>query len=366
MCVIIVKKQGLRVPMEVLKSSARINPDGLGIVWLDDYRVSYHKSNEYNLLDTTRPFIAHFRYATIGAVNRSNTHPFVCGSNTNELLMMNGTIKGLGNHKDSDSKVLANSLGEVPRHLWKKELERYDCRFVTLNTRNKSYQMYNRHNWHLKDGIWYSKDNVLETNYVAVYGTLKKYYNNYWNYLTGSSFYGSGTTQDKYPLVIKGLPYLINSKGVGYNVEVDVFKVTDKVLKELDILEGHPNWYRREQININIKGKKVLCWVYFNLRETHTGHKHHSTYIQANKKSHKSSYYKWNKPVKTLFSNTANYYFDDFKDVPQVDNEFDVQNETPMCVACYNDLKFDGFNLYYCNQCNTWHNESEILKSYSY
>ena len=84
--------------MEILKNSARINPHGLGIVWLDTYKVSYHNSKEYNLLKTDRPFIAHFRYATVGAVNRENTHPFVCGNNSDELLMMNGTISIVATH----------------------------------------------------------------------------------------------------------------------------------------------------------------------------------------------------------------------------------------------------------------------------
>jgi gamma-glutamylaminecyclotransferase len=369
MCVIIVKKKGLRVPTDVLKSSARINPHGLGIVWLDDYSVSYHKSTEYNLLDTERPFVAHFRYATVGAINRANTHPFVCGSNANELLMMNGTIKGLGNKKKSDSKELAELLGEMPRHVWKSELERYDCRFITLNVRNKSYQMYNRQDWHNKDGIWYSKDNVLETNVVAVYGTLKIGYSNYWNYLSGAScFVGKGNTSDKYPLIIQGLPYLINDKGLGHNVDVDVFKVTDKVLERLDILEGHPKWYRREQIYIDVKGKKVLAWIYFNLRETSTGKKHHKSYVQNQFRDYQSynkpthNYNKWQVPTAKINQTL----FDDFKDIPELDDEFDVDNETPMCVACYNDLVFDGFNLYHCQQCNTWHKEGEVLKKFNY
>lgn len=363
MCIIIVKKKGLKIPADILKSSAKINPHGLGIVWLDDYKVTYHKSSEFNLLDTDRPFIAHFRYATVGAIGRSNTHPFVCGSNTNELLMMNGTIKGLGNQKDSDSKVLANSLGKVPRHLWRAELERYDCRFVTLNTRNKSYQMYNEQDWHFKDGVWYSKDNVLETNYVAVYGTLKKHYSNYWNYLTASSFLGSGQTQDKYPLIVKGLPYLINKKGTGHNVSVDVFRVTDKVLKDLDGLEGHPVWYKREKIQISLKGKKVLCWIYFNLRETDIGQVHHKTYTQAPRVWGNALQQNWAYPTKTLFSRTD---IDDFMDIPDEDDEFDIENETPMCMACYNDLEFDSFNLYHCQQCNTWHRETDVLKSFNY
>lgn len=367
MCIIIVKKKGLKVSTDVLETSARINPHGLGIVWLDNYSVSYHKSAEYKLLNTDRPFIAHFRYATVGEVGRSNTHPFVCGSNSKELLMMNGTVKGLGNKKDCDSKILAQSLGKVPRHLWKSELEQHDCRFVTLNTRNKSYQMYNRNDWHYKDGIWYSKDNVLETNYVAVYGTLKKGYSNYWNYLSGaSSFVGSGTTKDKYPLVIKGLPYLIKNKGVGHNVSVDVFRVTDKNLKKLDQLEGHPNWYRRELVPIKIENKLVTAWIYFNIRETAEGEKHHESYIQKRVTNFGSYKPAQSKKIKseTLFNNKSNFSF--FSELDHEEDEFDVENETPMCVSCYNDLQFDGFAHYYCNQCSTWHSELDVLKKFNY
>lgn len=358
MCIIIVKKKGLKVSADVLETSARINPHGLGIVWLDDYSVSYHKSAEYKLLNTDRPFIAHFRYATVGAVGISNTHPFVCGSNTNELLMMNGTVKGLGNKKTCDSKVLAQSLGKVSRNLWKSELEQHDCRFVTLNTRNKSYQMYNRQDWHNKDGVWYSKDNVLETNYVAVYGTLKKGYNNYWRYLSGaSSFVGSGATKYKYPLIVQGLPYLINEKGVGHNVAVDVFRVTDKILAELDILEGHPNWYRRELVSIKVKNKPVTAWVYFNIREIAEGKQHHKSYIQ--------------KPLfePRLFSNysTANFFPETWsKEEEEEEGEFDATNELPMCVSCYNDLQFDGFSNYYCGQCATWHKEEDVVREFNY
>ena len=52
MCVIIIKQKGKVVPSSVLKSSARINPHGLGIVWLDTLKVSYHESKEYNVLET--------------------------------------------------------------------------------------------------------------------------------------------------------------------------------------------------------------------------------------------------------------------------------------------------------------------------
>jgi gamma-glutamylaminecyclotransferase len=376
MCVIIIKQQGLKVSAETLKTSARINPHGLGIIWLDTYEVEYHKSTDYNKLNTDRPYIAHFRYATVGVIGRANTHPFVCGKRENELLMMNGTIKGLGNTKMCDSKVLANSLGEIPRHLWDKELSQYDCRFITANTHSKSFQIYNREAWHQKNGVWYSKDNVLEDNYVAVYGTLKQGYSNYWNYLSASKFIGKGKTEDKYPLIVSGLPYLIEEKGVGHNVIVDVFKVTDSVLKRLDILEGHPNWYRRKQINIVRKDKVILCWIYFNINETSQGKHHHSTFIQKplawtykESKYSTSSYLsgtssyqkKYTKPqptspIPTLFKD---WFAEEVDDTP----EFDISKEAPLCLYCYQDLVFDGFNNYHCSSCNNWFTQSDVEKN---
>jgi len=97
MCVIIIKQKGKDVPSNVLKSSARMNPHGLGVVWLDAFNVSYHDSKDYKVLETNRPYIAHFRYATIGKICKENTHPFKCGVNKDELFMMNGTAKGYGN-----------------------------------------------------------------------------------------------------------------------------------------------------------------------------------------------------------------------------------------------------------------------------
>jgi len=363
MCVIIIKQKGKKVPQEVAKTSARINPHGLGVVWLDTFEVTYHKSAEYKVFDTKRPFIAHFRYATVGAINKENTHPFRCGSNKQEWLMMNGTIRALGNFKKSDSRVLAENLGEIPRHKWKKELEQYECRFVTINTHSRTYQVYNKDLWIQKDGVWYSKDNVLEDNLVAVYGTLKKGYSNYNHYLTSSKHLGKGETKDKYPLVIQGLPYLIEKKGVGHNVEVDVFKVSGGILAQLDRLEGHPNWYRRKQIEIKMKDKTLTCWIYFNIRENEKGHELHKTYTQLPNKV------KWyeeedEKESEKVFSKYADRQLsllDIFEDDCE-DCGFDIVNEKPICVDCFHDLEHDGFANYHCCGCDGWFAEDEVLR----
>jgi gamma-glutamylaminecyclotransferase len=116
--------------------------------------------------------------------------------------------------------------------------------------------------------------------WIATYGTLKNGYNNYKLHLTNSTLIGSGTTQDKYPLIIKDMPYLIEEVGVGYQIEVDVFTIGQQVLYRLDELEEHPNWYRRKEIPINLNGKTYSCWVYFSMTESIGDSTLHNSYIQ--------------------------------------------------------------------------------------
>ena len=281
MCVIIIKQKKKQIDLDILMRSAEKNPHGLGIVWLDTYHISFHKSEDYKLLLTSRPFIAHFRLATIGGVSLDNRHPFKCG-NTDEWLMQNGTIYGLGNKKVCDTKVLAGQLSKIPRHHWKNELSKHNCRFVSINTEAKTFERYNKADWYRHDGVWYSKDNVLLTNYVAVYGTLKYGHGNYYSYLSQSKYIDSAETIDRYPLIIEGLPYMVEQQGLGYHVDVDVFAVSDAQLKRLDSLEGHPNWYQRKEIEVRTLGGDVMvAWVYFNPTVNTKGKKFHKTYEQS-------------------------------------------------------------------------------------
>ena len=359
MCIIIIKQKGKTVSKEIAKTSARINPDGLGIIWLDTFEVTYHESSQYPILDTDRPFIAHFRYATVGAVSLENTHPFRCGNNENEWLMMNGTISGLGDKNVSDSRVLAKNLGDIPRHHWKKELEKYSCRFVTINVHSRTYQVYNKELWTQKEGVWYSK-NIAETHLVAVYGTLKKGYNNYYSYLSTAKFIGSGSTKEKYPLIIRSLPYLIDKGGHGYNVDVDVFSVSDAKLKELDRLECHPNWYRRRKVDIKLNATTLSCWVYFNIKEDGDGYTYHKSYVQQTYKPSKI----WDKYSGAELVDLYEKFSLKDKEVVEDDCEdcgFDVKNEKPYCVNCFHDLEHDAFSNYHCSSCNEWFSESEVL-----
>lgn len=353
MCIIIIKQKTQKISKETLRNSARINPHGLGIIWLDNFKVEHMKSKDWLKLHTSRPFIAHFRFATIGVVNRANIHPFQCGANKNEWLMMNGTIHGLGNLHECDTKVLARQLGGKPRHTWKTELRKHTCRFVAVNVRNRTFEIFNKELYTYVNGVWYSKTNVLTDHLVGVYGTLKRGYGNYNRYLRDCKFLGSGKTLHKYPLYAEGLPVLFDRKGSGHQVDIDLFAVDTETLKDLDSLEGHPNWYKRKQILLKVRGQVRKAWVYF---------------MQGDEPKHK----KTAKSYSPLGLKAINKWrFEDnptdiFKGLTctNIEDEFDISNETPMCPNCHADLVKDEWSLnddsYYCEDCGTWHSVAEV------
>jgi gamma-glutamylcyclotransferase (GGCT)/AIG2-like uncharacterized protein YtfP len=353
MCVIIIKQKNNVMTEEIAKTSSRINPHGLGIIWLDTFEVEYYKSKDYRKLLTKRPFIAHFRYATKGKINKANTHPFICGNNKDEYLMHNGTIKGMGTDECCDSKELACHLGSLNRRDWKKELEQYDSRFVSVNVRTRSFQIYNRNLYTYRDGIWYSKANVLQDNLIAVYGTLKKGFGNYYSYLTNAKHLGRGKTQDKYPLLVEGLPYMVDKKGVGHNVVVDVFKVSDMQLKNIDQLEGHPRWYKRKQIPIKLKNRTLNCWLYFNPKDV-TNKEYHESFERTIQPRKLFTF----EDVQPSYDTTE---YHEAIDIGWDDNDFPT-DQTPTCVDCFNDLEHDAFHNYYCSSCGGWFKEDEVLK----
>jgi gamma-glutamylaminecyclotransferase len=269
--------------------------------------------------------------------------------------MQNGTIKGLGTKEKCDSKVLAESLGDIPRAQWKAELEKHDSRFVSINTKDKSFQIYNRDAYTKRDGIWYSKSNVLQENIVAVYGTLKKGYSNYNNYLRSARFLGSGETQTKYPLIISGLPFLLSSEGVGHNVEVDVFKVNDDTFDALDMLEGHPKWYQRREVPIKMDDGRVLtCWIYFNDSQPLDSQEYHKTYAP--------------KPIAKKLSFVP--YEAECNQTPlwddlYADEVYDA-DEKPYCIECYNDLIKEEFlgDTFQCIGCGSEYTTEEVSSNH--
>ncbi|XP_060067944.1 gamma-glutamylaminecyclotransferase-like [Ylistrum balloti] len=119
---------------------------------------------------------------------------------------------------------------------------------------------------------------------IFVYGTLKRGQPN--NKLMEGIFdgevtyLGKGVTGKEYPLVIAAaawnLPCMLAVEGTGKKIQGDVFEVDEEMLSFLDGFEGHPDFYRRRQIIIqlmkdrngqNLDPPNVLtCWCYFYLK----------------------------------------------------------------------------------------------------
>lgn len=103
---------------------------------------------------------------------------------------------------------------------------------------------------------------------VFVYGTLKTSQPN--NYVLQTchgvaQFIGKGITKSLYPLVVAcryNIPFLLPFEGKGKNINGEVYSVDDKMLNILDDFEGHPTFYKRQQISVLLGDKCELCWCY--------------------------------------------------------------------------------------------------------
>ncbi|XP_066254810.1 putative gamma-glutamylcyclotransferase CG2811 isoform X1 [Euwallacea similis] len=106
---------------------------------------------------------------------------------------------------------------------------------------------------------------------VFVYGTLKRGEpNHHWfsNSKGGHhTFLYNARTKDKYPLVIAtayNIPFLLHRPGLGNQVQGEVYEVDVKVLEDLDVLEEHPDYYIREQYEVERSdtAETEKVWIY--------------------------------------------------------------------------------------------------------
>jgi gamma-glutamylcyclotransferase (GGCT)/AIG2-like uncharacterized protein YtfP/predicted glutamine amidotransferase len=320
MCLIIHNPKAKVISHEILDNAMSMNPDGFGIFFHDTKEIIHTMKwdETCDLLDTGRPYTAHFRYATSGPIGKKNCHPFTIDHTYS--LMMNGTIDRLKSSKSVDTLELCKILNGMSANKMLDVLATYACRFALLNRSTGQVALVNHDLWTIRDGVHYSKANCFpserspfsytapKSSYsleqdeidkeweewlaqeqvgyeiddldddkwnvsqpascipslvsVAVYGTLKRGHGNH-RLLESSYCLGEGNTSDSYPLVIDNLPYVIDRKGHGKRVQVEVYRVDANTLARLDSLEGHPDWYQRKQIQVHLhKGGTITAWVY--------------------------------------------------------------------------------------------------------
>ncbi len=102
-----------------------------------------------------------------------------------------------------------------------------------------------------------------ETFLVAAYGTLRKGWGNSRLVDTPQNKHvGTGKTVEKYTMRASGIPFL--SKEPMVNITVDLWEITKESLVNVDALEGHPEWYKRELVPVEVDGTVYDAYIYFN------------------------------------------------------------------------------------------------------
>jgi gamma-glutamylaminecyclotransferase len=102
-------------------------------------------------------------------------------------------------------------------------------------------------------------------HYLFVYGTLKSGFANN-RFLKGVEFQKAHAFNLE---MYNGTLYPFVKKGEGL-VYGEVYKIDDKRLNVIDHLEGHPDYYKRELMEIETEdNKKLKAWIYLFDKASH-------------------------------------------------------------------------------------------------
>lgn len=162
MCIIIRNTTGKAIEESVANKCVTINPDGFGIVFLDGkgghFRTLDMGAAKRTLVTETRPYVAHCRYATVGAVCADGIHPFPLGKG--RYLFQNGTVE-VSDQSTCDTAQLARALFGLSDTRIHFVLTAIDgCRFAVANGKESGEsEIFGK--WHKRKGVEYSKSNVL-------------------------------------------------------------------------------------------------------------------------------------------------------------------------------------------------------------
>ena len=96
---------------------------------------------------------------------------------------------------------------------------------------------------------------------VFVYGTLKRGFGNN-VLLKNSKFIGEAETVNRMTMLsLGGFPMVVGTYGTS-TIKGEVYEVDDDTLRNLDSLEGNPNFYMRKTINVVVNGDTIKAVTY--------------------------------------------------------------------------------------------------------
>ena len=89
--------------------------------------------------------------------------------------------------------------------------------------------------------------------------------------LDEAEFIGEATTEERFGFYlgaddcapeVEEIPYLYRHPRVtdeAMSVHGEVWEISPSILRQLDRLEGHPDWYRRESIQVQINSEALMA-----------------------------------------------------------------------------------------------------------
>lgn len=101
---------------------------------------------------------------------------------------------------------------------------------------------------------------------VFVYGTLRQGHSNH-QLMGDAQCHGVGCTRDRYAMyIVSGYPY-VTSTEARYPIVGELYAVDDAMLEKLDKVEGHPRYYVRREVAVDVGGVEYRAWMY--VRDPH-------------------------------------------------------------------------------------------------
>jgi len=110
--------------------------------------------------------------------------------------------------------------------------------------------------------------NDLELYLLAVYGTLKENFPNYFYYLNPRKPIFRGIVQIPYKMYSNGSFPLLFPAEENHSIHLEIFEVEEKILMQIDRLEGVPYLYHRTIIHLEEVDAEVFLYVVANREPT--------------------------------------------------------------------------------------------------
>ena len=127
----------------------------------------------------------------------------------------------------------------------------------------------------------------MEINKVFVYGTLKKDHYNH-DLLDGCELIGTAESLEKFNMInLGGFPAVLYNSDEGYKISGEIYKISDRILERLDILEGEGTFYNRVEEDFFMvgnkptkNGRKFRCWLYI-LKDMPYSYDYNNVYLNT-------------------------------------------------------------------------------------